>query len=101
MSPSHPAFNGFLGPSEQLQGLRIAVVFCELDQAGEECPGALRGTGSIQVGRQATPNRPGQGFSLRLMGCHGGRSKGRIEFARKTLTVLAKSSRSEVGIQIS
>ena len=98
MSPSHPSFNCFLGLSEQLQGIRIAIVFCELDQAGEEYPGALQSTGSIQVNRQATPNGPGQGLGLRLMGCHGGRGKGGIEFTRQTPTVLAKSSPSEVGI---
>src|SRR5215469_1314015 len=98
MSPSHPSFNCFLGLSEQLEGLRIGVVFSELDQPSEKHPGALRSTGSIQVGCQATPNRPGQGLGLRLIGCHGGRGKGGIELARKTPTVLAKSSRSEVGI---
>src|SRR5215469_5667581 len=85
MSPNHPSFNGFLGLSELLQGLRVGVVFSELDQPGEEYPGALRSARSIQVGGQGTPNRPGQGLSLRLMGCHRGRSKGGIERARPRL----------------
>src|SRR5215469_15496487 len=98
MRPSHPSLNGLLGLTEQLQGLRTGVIFSELDQSGEKYPGALPGTGSIQVCRQATPNRPGQRFGLRLIGCHGGRGKGGIELARKTPTVLAKSACSEVGI---